>query len=211
METNVMTCNEFDDLLLEGDDASMEKAAQHAAVCAECGEKLKSWKEISEIAPALHATWQSDLLLPRIQREISKKPKKVLMWQVAAVLILTFGIGGGTCFTVRVRRDRKAFEQAILRTSALEQVEAAEKQHLQAIEQLERVAGPKLEEPQTPLLVSYKEKLMLLDDAIGECQSNIKRNRENAYLRKQLLAIYSEKQKTLKDVLGEDSHVTYNP
>ena len=27
----------------------------------------------------------------------------------------------------------------------------------------------------------------------------------------QLLAIYSEKQKTLHDVLGEDSHATYNP
>jgi hypothetical protein len=49
---------------------------------------------------------------------------------------------------------------------------------------------------------------MLLDDAIAECQANIDRNRENAHLRKQLLAIYSEKQRTLREVLREGNHVS---
>ncbi len=57
-------------------------------------------------------------------------------------------------------------------------------------------------------MVSYKEKLMLLDDAIAECQSNIDRNRQNAHLRKQLLAMYSAKQQTLEDVLREDTNVS---
>ena len=57
-------------------------------------------------------------------------------------------------------------------------------------------------------MVSYREKLMLLDDAIKECQTNIERNRQNAHLRRQLLAIYSEKQRTLQDVLREDNHVS---
>ena len=59
-------------------------------------------------------------------------------------------------------------------------------------------------------MVSYKEKLMLLDDAIAECEANIDNNRQNAHLRKQLLAMYSEKQQTLEDVLREDSNVS-NP
>ncbi|HVX30931.1 MAG TPA: hypothetical protein VHA53_10665, partial [Nitrolancea sp.] len=63
---------------------------------------------------------------------------------------------------------------------------------------------------QTPLMVSYKEKLMLLDDAIAECQQNIDNNRQNAQVRKQLLAMYSEKQRTLQDVLREGDHVS-NP
>ena len=57
-------------------------------------------------------------------------------------------------------------------------------------------------------MVSYKEKLVLLDDAIAECQTNIEHNRKNAHLRGQLLAIYGEKQRTLQDVLREDSHVS---
>ena len=104
----------------------------------------------------------------------------------------------------KLRTDQ--FNQRILQESAVDEVEKAEKAHLAAIDQLEKSAQPKLEEPSTPLLVSYKEKLMLLDDAIAECQANIDRNRENAHLRKQLLAIYSEKQRTLRDVLREGNH-----
>jgi hypothetical protein len=60
-------------------------------------------------------------------------------------------------------------------------------------------------------MISYKEKLMLLDDAIAECEANIAQNRQNAHLRKQLLAMYSEKQQTLMDVLREDSDVSHTP
>ena len=88
----------------------------------------------------------------------------------------------------------------------MQKVEEAERTHVAAINQLEKVASPKLADPATPLLVSYKEKLMLLDDAIAECQTNIDRNRQNAHLRKQLLAIYSEKQRTLQEVLREGNH-----
>ena len=43
----------------------------------------------------------------------------------------------------------------------------------------------------------------MLDDAIAECQTAIDKNRQNAYLRTQLLTMYSEKQRTLQDVLRE--------
>jgi len=70
------------------------------------------------------------------------------------------------------------------------------------------VAKAKLDDPSSPLLVSYKEKLMLLDDAIAECETVIQHNRNNAHLRKQLLTMYSEKQRTLQDVLREEPHGT---
>ena len=122
--------------------------------------------------------------------------------QVAAALAIFAGIAAITWSTIRVRQ----FDYVILRDAALNEVEAAEQQHVAAIDHLEKLAEPKLETPETPLMVSYKEKLMLLDDAIAECQTNIQRNRNNAHLRKQLLAIYSEKQRTLQDVLREETH-----
>jgi hypothetical protein len=87
-------------------------------------------------------------------------------------------------------------------------VERAERAHVAAIDKLENLAETKLDDPESPLMISYKEKLMLLDDAIDECQANIDQNRQNAHLRKQLLAMYMEKQQTLHDVLREDSHVS---
>ena len=98
------------------------------------------------------------------------------------------------------------FDEAILRQSAMQKVDDAELAHVSAIAELEKMAEPKLDEAASPLMVSYKEKLVVLDDAIAECQANIDHNRQNAQLRKQLLAIYSEKQRTLQDGLREETH-----
>jgi hypothetical protein len=207
MEKSVMriSCHNFDELLLEGDTVG---AAEHAKECPACREKLASWNEISAVARGMHTNWTNEMLWPRIARAIRNEKRQGLrIWQVAAGFLLLLGIG---LFAWRanenVRRDK--FNQTILQASAVDEVEKAEKAHVAAIDQLEKVTQMKLDEASTPLLVSYKEKLMLLDDAIAECQSNIDRNRQNAHLRKQLLAIYSEKQRTLQQVLREGNHVS---
>ncbi|HEV8660597.1 MAG TPA: hypothetical protein VGS96_18485 [Thermoanaerobaculia bacterium] len=205
-----INCNQIDNLLLEGDRFSMEVVAAHARDCEACMEKLAAWNEISETARSLQASWRSDTLWPRIHRAIEAEKRAHFvntMWRTAAAVVLTVGIGAGTWYAVRAERQA-AFDREILRVSALDDVERAERVHLAAIDQLERLAEPKLEEAQSPLMVSYKEKLMLLDDAIAECQTNINRNRQNAHLRKQLLAIYTEKQRTLEDVLREGNHAS---
>ena len=202
-------CDNIDDLLLEGDVFSMQTAAEHTKGCQACAEKIASWNEISSVARGMHTTWQNDMLWPRIERTIraEKRHKQSKLWQIAAAVVLMAGLGIFAWKAEnRLRTDQ--FNQRILQSAAVDEVEKAEKMHLAAIDQLEKSAQPKLEEPATPLLVSYKEKLMLLDDAIAECQANIDRNRENAHLRKQLLAIYTEKQRTLQEVLREGNHVS---
>jgi hypothetical protein len=205
------TCDDLDTLLIDGSPAAMEAAARHAQTCDACAESLAAWNEISATAQSMRVTWQSDLLWPRIQRalrgETSRSPMRWL-WQVAAVLLITVGLGVTGVYLVRTQTREAAFDSTILRVSALDEVERAEQAHMRAIDHLEKLAGAKLEDAETPVMVSYKEKLMLLDDAIEECQANIDRNRQNAHLRKQLLAMYSEKQQTLQDVLREDTHVS---
>jgi hypothetical protein len=210
MENQLMkiSCEHFDGLLLEGDSFSMQTAAQHAGGCPACLEKLTSWNEISGLARGMHTTWNNDMLWPRIARALGAEKRHVRsrIWQIAAgfLLLLSIGLFAWNA-NEKVRTDR--FNQTILQASAVDAVEKTEKAHLAAIDNLEKVAQPKLEDASTPLLVSYKEKLMLLDDAIAECQASIDRNRQNAHLRKQLLAIYSEKQRTLQQVLREENHV----
>jgi hypothetical protein len=204
-----INCENFDNLLLEGDSFSLQIAAQHAKDCSACAEKLAAWNEISETAHGMHARWSNDMLWPRIERAIVEDQRRSgpRVWQIAAALLI-FAALGGLIWRAHEQTRASEFDNAILRTSALDQVEAAERAHVAAIDNLEKLTQPKLEDPSTPLLVSYKEKLMLLDDAIAECQASIDRNRQNAHLRRQLLAIYSEKQRTLQEVLREERHAS---
>ena len=199
-------CSELDNLLLEGDELALAAAARHAETCAACSETLAAWNDLSATARGLREEWDNDMLWPRIERALGRERRRgwTQLWQVAAALTIFLGIAAITWQTVRVRQ----FDEVILRASALDEVEQAERQHVAAIDRLETLAEPKLETPETPLMVSYKEKLMLLDDAIAECQKGIEQNRNNAHLRKQLLAIYSEKQRTLRDVLREETHAS---
>jgi hypothetical protein len=208
-------CSNLDDLLFDATPLSMRTAEEHAATCAACAEKLEAWNDISATAKSMQTSWQNDLLWPRIERalqkEISEEKRRTPLRgfsRIAAVALLTIGLGSTMWFTMREQvRDAK-FNEKIIRNSAIDEVEEAERVHVQAIAKLQKVADAKLENTDSPIMVSYKEKLMLLDEAIAECQVNIDRNRQNAHLREQLLAMYSEKQQTLKDVLREDTNVS---
>jgi hypothetical protein len=207
-----ITCNHLDDLLFDGSPLAMETAARHAETCAACAERLAEWNEISETARSIRETWQNDMLWPRIERSLRaerRSPSRRLR-QAAAALFLMVTLGGTMFYALRVQTHDAAFDQDILRISALDEVERAERSHVAAIARLEHVADAKLSSSESPVMVSYKEKLMLLDDAIAECQANIERNRQNAHLRTQRLAMYPEKQRTLEDVLQEDTHVSNN-
>jgi hypothetical protein len=205
-----ITCNQLDDLLFDASDLAMATAAKHAAGCAACREKLDEWSEISTVAASMQTTWRNDMLWPRIERSLrDERRNSVRSWtrQMAAAVLMTIALGATAWFALSARNGEAKFDQSIIRMSALDDVERAEQSHVKAIEQLEKVAEPKLEDASSPLMVSYKEKLMLLDDAIAECETNIEQNRQNAHLRKQLLAMYSQKQQTLRDVLREDANV----
>lgn len=211
--TNI-DCTQLDDLLFDGSPLAMETAARHAAGCPACAETLAAWNDVGDTARSMRTTWESDLLWPRIERALEKEKQQRRKssrwtWQLAAGFILTIALGATMFYALRVQTHEAAFDRDILQISALDEVERAERNHVQAIERLEQLTDAKLEHAESPLLVSYKEKLMLLDDAIAECRTNIDQNRQNAHLRKQLLSMYTDKQQTLQDVLGEDTHVSH--
>jgi len=80
-------------------------------------------------------------------------------------------------------------------------VERTEREYMKAIDKLAADAKPQLDSPSSPLLASYREKLVVLDSAIDELRAEAAQNPSNAHLRYQLLAMYQEKQQTLQDVL----------
>ena len=72
---------------------------------------------------------------------------------------------------------------------------------MKAIDKLAADAKPQLDSPTSPLMASYREKLVVLDSAIEEMREEAGRNPSNAHLRYELLAMYQEKQETLREVL----------
>jgi hypothetical protein len=203
-------CSQLDDLLFDASPLAMETAARHAEECAGCAERLASWNDLTSTAQSMQVTWDNDLLWPRIERALRQERRRPMAWlrTAAAAAVLTITLGGTMFYALRVQTHEAAFDRKIIAIGALDDVESAERVHIAAIEKLERLAESKLEDAESPLMVSYKEKLMLLDDAIAECETNIERNRQNAHLRKQLLSMYTDKQQTLQDVLREDTDVS---
>jgi len=197
-------CEQLDDLLMEGDAFSMQAAEAHAAGCASCRETLLEWNEISKTARSMQASWESDTLLPRIQRSLRRDRSPLL--RIAAAAVITLSISGTAWYAMRDTNRDMTFDQKILNVAAVDDVERAEQAYLAAIARLESAADPELAAAETPVMVSYREKLMLIDDAIAEVQANIEANRQNAYLRRQLLSMYSEKQRTLQAVVREGDH-----
>lgn len=172
-------------------------------------------EEIAEAARGLHREWDSPDLWPRIQaalaaeaaRAARRRAVRVRAWlslaAAAAVLVL------GVSVLLRTRAPEPGLpapaERRLLSDNALREVERAESEYVRSIEELSRVAEPKVDEAGSPLMMSYREKLLLLDSAIAECRARIDRNRFNARLRRELLSLYQEKQRTLQQVMKEDA------
>jgi len=96
----------------------------------------------------------------------------------------------------------QTFEQQerLLNEEALAAIEASEAKYVQAIDELTKLAAPRLDMPDSPLLANLQERLTAIDAAIAEYRAEIERNRFNAHLRQQLLWIYQEKRRTLEQI-----------
>ena len=130
-------------------------------------------------------------------------------WQAlaaAAVIAITLGPTswlGWRWFMLGPKPDRAALEerrQRLLSEDALAAIERSEAQYTQAIDELTRLAAPRLDMPDSPLLVNLRDRLEAIDTAIAEYRAEIARNRFNAHLRRQLLWIYQEKRRTLEQI-----------
>ncbi|MFN0104576.1 MAG: hypothetical protein ACKV2U_21120 [Bryobacteraceae bacterium] len=158
-------------------------------------------EELDALAKDLHHEWDSPLLWPRIAHAA---PPRRRWWPVilvaAAALVVTLYLAPHS----KRQAAPIAANSPLLTEQALVEVEAAETAYRKSIERLARVAAPKLDQPATPLLLAYAEKLALLDGAISGLRRELDANGFNTHLRLQMAALYRDKQKTLEQVLHHD-------
>ena len=97
-------------------------------------------------------------------------------------------------------------QKRLLTEQALKEIESTEAAYIHSLDKLAQQVQPELQSPTSPLMMSYREKLLLIDGAIAECRAHIEMNPYNAHLRRELLAMYQEKHRTLQDLLTEGTH-----
>ncbi len=220
-----MNCSDLEHVLRDAQPEELRAFERHAETCARCAEELRAWNELCVAARAMHKEWASPHLWPQIQQALAAESQVARarprtrsvahlwanawrQWQVAvAVLALAVVSVSGAWLLLRhpeppVTSTPEA-QRRLLTEQAIHQAEQAEAAYVASIEKLSALAQPKLENPATPLLASYREKLLLLDAAIAECRAQTDHNRGNRQLQDALLSMYQEKQRTLQEVVRE--------
>ena len=215
-----VSCKDRDRIFADGTPAEWVALEAHAAACAACAEELRAWKSLSAAAAELRDYSESPSLWPRIDEALTQQaargPKTtarwnwrwlfagVPLWQAAALAAVLVLLITPLIWRYVQHRNTAPTESAdLLRKKALADVERTESAYVQAIDKLAQQAKPQLDSPDTPLMASYREKLQVLDSAISDLQAQTGQNPSNAHLRRQLLAMYQEKELTLQQVLEE--------
>jgi hypothetical protein len=215
-----VTCKDRERIFKGGTAADWAALEAHAVGCAVCAEEVRAWKSLSLSAKELQDYSQSPELWRRIERALVEQdarkaqqaegkrwfsflPNISVGWQTALagafVLIFTVSLSWIVLPTPTVKPVKE--DSTLLKSAALKEVESAESAYEKAIDKLAAEAKPQLDNPATPLMANYHEKLLVLDSAIDDLRAQAGMNPSNAQLRYQLLAMYQEKQRTLEDVL----------
>jgi len=224
-------CRDLERILRDEEPEELKALAAHAETCAACREELELWNEISVAARGMQRRWESPLLWPSIRRALQQEaqaPRRAgwlgriwpgwaattASWQMAVAALVLVALSGVSVVLLReteptvptgasLEQIQKREQQRLLTEQALREIESAEAEYMGKIDRLAQLAGPKLEQSNSALMASYREKLVVLDAAIAEIRANVEQNRFNAYLRNELLSVYQEKQRTLQAVMSE--------
>ncbi|HEY3128950.1 MAG TPA: anti-sigma factor [Acidobacteriota bacterium] len=226
-------CKDLEYVLQQQEPESLQELDTHASSCAACREQLRLWNEISDTASSLKKSWDSPHLWPRIRQALISEMQQgaaadahfpveqavqfpprldawLASWKTALAAFALVVISLSSVWVMLRTQAPPAVPnpalspRQLLTEQALREVESAEGAYLRSIEKLSKLARPRIEQPTTALLVSYREKLTLIDAAIADCRANIAQNRFNTHLQMELLSIYQEKQRTLQELVKEE-------
>lgn len=196
-----MSCHKFEEYLQGMLDISSLKA--HMQNCQDCREAFQTDKQILDRSKNLNQNLKVPDIWNSIQNEIKEgsadqrqfRFREKLFLAAAAMILITTAVW-------IINSNLPDSEQArILSGKALEKVEKAEREYVDAINDLENLAYDEIENTTEPLAQLYRNKLSLIDQQIRNCQEALENNPANSHIRQYLMAALQDKHKTLKDIL----------
>jgi hypothetical protein len=214
----IVDCRDLEHALASDDPSLREAMRLHSQTCSACRAEIERDNALSAAARTLHRDWDT----PRLWRQASARmsaedqlgserasrwhvSRFFTAWQPAAAAVVVIALASATWLGWRALKTSgpssgSGAAARLLSEEALTEIERSEAQYVRSIDELTRLAAPKLEMPDSPLLLNLRDRLHEIDAAIAEYRDEIARNRFNAHLRRQLLWIYQEKRRTLEQV-----------
>ena len=181
---------------------------KHLKTCVSCQERASQDKKLMFLAKALKKPVESPHLWDRIEESLRKEQlkgissdKKKFRWSslrllpasVAILLVISIGF----YFLLKPETGKSG----LLTESALAKVEKKERDYVEAIEELEEIAIPRMADMNVELMRLYKDRLETIDDQIEQCREALSENPANAHIRRYMLAALQDKKETLKELL----------
>ena len=213
-----IACNDRQRIFTDGTPEEWAALEIHSATCVPCANEMQAWKNLSLTAAELHQEWDSPSLWPRIEQALSQQSLVMqnswwrrfrfawifgsLQWQTVAAALIVITLTASSIWFLNARKSVGITgNQSLLNDSAITDVEHAEAAYERAIDKLDAKARPQLANSSAPLMANYREKLLVIDSAIADLKSQAGINPANGHLRRELLAMYREKQDTLEQIL----------
>ncbi|HXN23025.1 MAG TPA: hypothetical protein VOA41_09835 [Candidatus Dormibacteraeota bacterium] len=214
----IVECQNRNRILRDAEPLELAALETHASTCVACARELTAWSAISAAAREMQKSWESPALWPRIEKALAQQMNESRHfarrwrlrffagpWQMAIAVAFLAVLTTSVAWLVLHRGETPIQQDSRLLTdSALHEVERTEAAYMKAIGKLAGQARPRLENPASPLVASYREKLVVIDAAITELRANIEQNHSNTHLRLELAAMYREKKETLEAVVREE-------
>ena len=179
-----------------------EEAFQaHLKDCPDCRESLREDEIIDELAANLAEVTEPPFLWERVEAglraEQQRARRRTWLYRAAAVLVVSLGLGA------LVQQQRGAPEPAtgLYTAEALEKVRDREREYAAAIEELEQIAGERMERMDPELVVLYRDKIATIDTQIDRCLQALHGNPANTHIRRYLLLALQDKRETLEEIV----------
>jgi hypothetical protein len=207
---------------------SSARFERHAKECAICREKIRLDERLMAMARSLKGKpVHAPQLWARIEEDLHKEKESLhrekeklqgrtveqaapglglralrfklsLLVPAAAAVLVAAGLGIYFGFKALSRPP----SSGLLARQAMAKVEKIEREHMQAIEELEKKALPKMASLDLEMMLLYRDKLETIDAQIERCKEALASNPANAHIRRYLLAALQDKKGTLAELLS---------
>ena len=177
-----------------------EQFREHLAICSQCQALVREDNKIMAMAEKVNQNLIIPDLWPDIERALLHKKKVYPLYRnwilrVAAVLILAVSL------TLYLSNREESTHTMILSQAALQKVEKTERDHMNAINQLEQAAREQLSQIDVEIASLYRTKIETIDAQIERCKAALEENPANTHIRKYLLAALIDKKETLNELI----------
>jgi hypothetical protein len=181
----------------------------HALFCAECRKKRKKDKLLLSETRSLRIPIDETGLWDRIENSLKseKKPQKErqrIRFELRHANVFHYAAASLLIIITAAIFLFNPFEKksGLLAQKALDKIERKEASYVQAIEELEKIALPKMSDMELELMLLYRERLETIDDQIVQCREALNQNPANAHIRRYMLSALQDKKMTLREIVN---------